>query len=395
MVAGVAARHEHAVDPLRSERVGGDGGGQRRVDTAGQPQDHRGEPVLADVVAGGQHQGRVDLAEVVRARGHGVGQRPVGRQRGVGDQVAFDGDAVGLRRRAPHARSLRPRQFQVRHQKRLLEPRGARDQVPGGVHDQGVAVEDQFVLAADHVDVGQCHVGLAGAAGAQLQPRVPLVALVRRPVQHHQQGGPGLAHGGDRAAVLPQVLADHEGRVDAVQPHHREDVSGDEVAELVEHPVVGQVVLGGGEDRPPPVQQGHRVLRGPDRLAQRGGRGSPAAAQVADGDGKLAQSLGGEPPGQGVHGLDGGVDEGPAQREVLHRVSGDHHLGKHHQVSPCLGRPARVLDDDPAVSFQVSHSRVDLGHSQSQLCHDNEPNARLLPAFPWPRPRVLRSAHSG
>ncbi len=65
----------------------------------------------------------------------------------------------------------------------------------------------------------------------------------------NEQARPGLAGDGHRAAVLPQVLADRDRDVDLLavvggQPEHRQRVTGQEVAELVEHAVVRQVMLG-------------------------------------------------------------------------------------------------------------------------------------------------------
>ena len=131
-----------------------------------------------------------------------------------------------------------------------LELRRAGEQRAVGVDDERVAVEDELVLAADHVDVGERAAGLARPPRAQLEAHVVLVALVRRPVDDHEQSGAGVAHLGDRPAVLPEVLADGERDVDAVDADHGRARARDEVAELVEHAVVGQVVLGVARRRP-------------------------------------------------------------------------------------------------------------------------------------------------
>src|SRR5690606_24246134 len=105
--------------------------------------------------------------------------------------------------------------------------------------DDGVAVEDELVLAADAVDVGEGAAGLAGAAGAQLQADVVLVAPVRGGVEGEQQPGPGGADDADGPAVLPEVLADDGGDVDAVHADDGQPVAAHEDAVLVEHAVVG------------------------------------------------------------------------------------------------------------------------------------------------------------
>ena len=52
VVGGVAGRHEHAVHPIGPQRVDRQGGHQRGVDPAGEPDDDIAEAVLGDVVAG-------------------------------------------------------------------------------------------------------------------------------------------------------------------------------------------------------------------------------------------------------------------------------------------------------------------------------------------------------
>ena len=73
---------------------------------------------------------------------------------------------------------------------------------------------------------------------------------------------------GHPAAVLPQVLADGEGDVDAVDADDGQRLAGHEVAELVEDAVVGQVVLGEGQRHLAAVQHGGGVLRGAGRAGR-------------------------------------------------------------------------------------------------------------------------------
>src|SRR5690606_7921804 len=130
----------------------------------------------------------------------------------------------------------------------------------------GVAVEDELVLAADEVDVGEGAAGLTGAAGAQVQADVVLVALVRGGVQGEQQPGPGGAGDADGPAVLPEVLADDGGDVDAVDADDGEPVAAHEDAVLVEHAVVGEVVLGRPHQHLAAVPPRRPVERCPGRL---------------------------------------------------------------------------------------------------------------------------------
>ena len=293
VVGGVPARHQHHVHVLGADRVGGDRGGQRRVDAAGQAEQHRAEAVLAHVVADPEDQRRVHLGQVVQPRPHGAAARPAGSggRRGLGAELEpLDRhDRAVLRRRPPRGPAAAPGRRPAAS--RSVTTSASSNCGPAGqqrarrVHDDRVAVEDQLVLAADLVGVGQRGARLPGPALAQLQPVVVLALLVGRGVGHHQQPGPGPGADRHRAAVLPQVLADGDGHVHRLaarggQPEHRHRVAGHEVAELVEHAVVGQVVLGRGDRHLAAVQQRRGVLRGagrqpdPRRPGRCGGPGS-------------------------------------------------------------------------------------------------------------------------
>src|SRR5690606_2894501 len=118
-------------------------------------------------------------------------------------------------------------QRQVGQQQFLGEPGAAQQQFAVGSHDHGVAVEDQVVLAADDVDVGDGGSGLGGAAFHQGQSGVVLVAFEGRGVDVDDQADLGAAGDRERAAGLPDVLAHGHGEVDAADAHHFQGVAGD------------------------------------------------------------------------------------------------------------------------------------------------------------------------
>ena len=100
-------------------------------------------------------------------------------------------------------RRRRGGEVEVDHQQLGLELGGPGQQRAVGVDDERVAVEDQLVLAADEVDVGECAVAVPGAAGAQAEPRVVLRRLVRRTVEDDEESG-FCARG-----LRPQVIVDN------------------------------------------------------------------------------------------------------------------------------------------------------------------------------------------
>ena len=126
-LARVARRHGDAVHVLGAERVDGDGGDERRVDAAREADDHVGEAVLVDVVAGAEHERLVDLVPGVsigstrgrrRARrcalahldsGSAAPARPAGRAAACGTSAARRGRRpAGPRRTAGAGRRARP-----------------------------------------------------------------------------------------------------------------------------------------------------------------------------------------------------------------------------------------------------------------------------------------------
>jgi hypothetical protein len=192
-----------------------------------------------------------------------------------GERLARQHDPLDVQVRAvrgvdrPGDLALADRGLEVDDHEALLPARGAGEQPPVGVDDEGVAVEDELVLAADAVDVHERGAGLHGAAGGELAAHVVLAPLVRRAVDADDEPGAGGCRDVHRSALLPQVLADDGDDVHPVQPHDRQPVAAHEVAELVEDAVVRQVVLGVAADDPAAVQHGRRVLRLACRTAQR------------------------------------------------------------------------------------------------------------------------------
>ena len=66
VAARVPGRHQHGVDVLRTEGVGGDGGHQRRVHPTREAEADVAEAALADVVTRRGHQGLVELCHLVQ-----------------------------------------------------------------------------------------------------------------------------------------------------------------------------------------------------------------------------------------------------------------------------------------------------------------------------------------
>ena len=125
----------------------------------------------------------------------------------------------------------------------LDELQGAFHDRPVLASDHRVTVEDQFILATHEVDIGKRAACLLGPPSDQVAAYVILVPLVRAGVDHCQQARTSLGSRGHWPAVLPKVFTDGKGNIDSADTHHVEFVARLEIAELVEHPVVGQVMF--------------------------------------------------------------------------------------------------------------------------------------------------------
>ncbi len=107
--------------------------------------------------------------------------------------------------------------------------------------DHGVAVEDELILATDHVEIHDRHARTPCLGREQRGPLDPLAVVVRRAVDVEQDGRSGVGLPAGRSGVGPDVLTDRDPDGDSGDvPHRLGMLAGNEVASLVEHAVVGQ-----------------------------------------------------------------------------------------------------------------------------------------------------------
>ena len=201
------------------------------------------EAVLLDVVARAEHERRVDL-------GLGVEQRRdlAARRRGVDvlaprqrPQPPHLGQRAAHRR--PLARVAQPRgqrrlQVDGADDERLLELRRAHEHAALVVEQQRVAVEQQLVLAADHVAEGDRAQVVARALDQHPLALAALARVIRGGggVQHQRRAGQSLVREG--RAGRPDVLADGQAQPRVAELQHGAALADLEVALLVEHAVV-------------------------------------------------------------------------------------------------------------------------------------------------------------
>ena len=215
-------------------------------------------------------------------------------------------------------------------------------------YDTG-AVEYQLVLPAHGVQVGDENAVVGGAGGDHALALGGLAGVEGRRVDVDNDLGAGVALDGGGADGIPDVLADVDADVAAVDDINGTEVAAPEVAVLIEHAVVGQVHLA------VPVEDTTVVDDG-------GGVGDVVADLDASDDD-------GDAPGRGGDALDGGGvvgKEGWLEEEVLGRIAGNGKLREGNQVG--VGGPGLVnqLDDAGGVAGNVADGGVELAEGQPE-----------------------------
>ena len=346
----IARRHRHAGHAVRAERVDRDQQHERRVDATGQPDHDVLEAVLGHVVAGGEHERRIDLGVGVEQLGDlaaDLGLRAV--VGGLADGGERRHARLELARRRPLACLAQPRgrrgvRVDVAEQQVLGELRRARDHVAVVVADERVAVEDQLVLPADQRAERDRRERVRGALRDHPLAAQALADLVGRrgDVDDQRRAGERLVALGH--ARHPDVLADREADLHAV------DLDGAagrrprlEVAHLVEDAVVGQMDLAVDALHRAVGQHGRRVV---DVVG--------ALREADDRDDVLG--VGGDPVDRVAH----GGQEVLLEQQVLGRVAADGELGEQHEACAALARGRDAVADLALVAGDVADHGVHL-----------------------------------
>ena len=213
-------------------------------------------------------------------------------------------------------------------------------------------VEDQRVLATDQVQIGQRRTAFARTLLQQLVALHVLVTLERRRVGHQHQFGAG-PRGGRQWFCEPQVLADHQAHLDAIDLEHavlavRIDL---EVTPLVEHRVVRQLALAIRALDAPIAQHARSVVDHRARALGPAHHGHDATH--AGGDLRQRRLAGGQ--------------ESRTQQQVLGRVPGQRQLREQHDLRTM--RIARGSDhrfDPRGVLANGADREIELGEGDAE-----------------------------
>ena len=259
-------------------------------------------------------------------------------------------------------RGVRPDRQVDEHQVGV-ELRARRHQRAVGSHDQRVAVEDELVLAAHLVDVGNGAARLGHPPAQQGQTLGVAAPVVGRGVQVHDHVRPGstlVRHG---PVVEPHVLADGDADPRPCDTEERRQLGArHEPALLVEDAVVGQEALAVDPRHPSARADGGRVGQPvpPGRLAHE-----------PDDDRAL--------PRGGRHLLECGDvvgDEPRLEEQVLGGIPGDGELRDDAEIRPRRLGFGQGGQDPLDVAGQVAYDGVELRGSQAQVRHRSRIPAR-------------------
>ena len=317
---------------IPAQRVHGHGQHQRGIDSSGEPEQDTGKAILGDVVAHAHHERFVDVILEPRV------ERSAHRSR--------------------HALLQRDERDRFVPARQLLHDVASR------IHDERGAVEHELVLAADAIDVDERQSGLA-RPGADLQtPRLLLARVVGRAVRHRDHLRARFLRPPGRTRE-PDVLADQETDGGAVDVDDARRASRPEIPLLVEHRVIGELLL--AVDRADATVGEHR-----ERVVAR----TAVAFRKTDDDRRVAHA-----GGERRELARAGVEKGRTQHEIFRRIPAQRQLGRHDEPrAGALGFTHR-RQDRGAVAAEISQHLVQLRDGD---VHD----VRILPLASMPTPPV-------
>ena len=219
-----------------------------------------------------------------------------------------------------------------------------------GVHHKGPAVEDQFVLAAEQIDVDD-----RKPCGAHTIPHHAFASLlkaerIRRTIDDYDELRACLLRG-DRGIGLPDVFADQDGDTNAVQLHDAGFAPVFEVALLVEHAVVRQFLLAIVGERLAIADQRRRVV---DVRA--------GVLGVADHDA--------DPAGFCSHALERGGDlltQAVVKQQILGRIAAEREFRKQNQIGfESVAGFSRRVDHALRVAGDIADEQIELSERDAE-----------------------------
>ena len=189
------------------------------------------------------------------------------------------------------------------------------------IQHERCAVEHQFILPADEIEIDQRQLGSRHPCHSNVHPEIRLGPIERRTVGRDQD-----LRAAFRKALanllLPNVFADRHTDLDALEHDGPRQRTGRENAQLVEHAVVGQLDLRPHRLHLTLVEQHDRIVDARLRLALfRPDRAREDRRPRPHGAGQMFDRM------------QRRLLERRAQHEILRRIAGHEQFRKNHKVS--------------------------------------------------------------
>ena len=220
-----------------------------------------------------------------------------------------------------------------------------------GIEREGGAVEDEFVLAADFVQINQRQRAFAHARNRDLQAFVLLAAPIGRTVRHDEKLGAGLGETFDDL-LAPDVLADRHADAHAAKDDRPRRPPGGKDALFIEDAVIRQIDLEADGFDPALVEQRigivAKAVLGPGQ-ADEGGRAA----------------IGGRPRNLFESGAAGFL-EGRFQDEILGRIAGEEQFREDDEIGAHRRRLGAGAQDGRRIGGNIADGAADLGESDDE-----------------------------
>ena len=217
------------------------------------------------------------------------------------------------------------------------------DDVAPRIHDEGRAVEHELVLSSDTVGIDEGQAGLA-RPGADLRvPGIVLPRVIGRTVGDDDQRRARLLRL-PRGAGVPDILADQEPDGRAVDIDDARGAARLEIALLVEHRVVRQLLLAVNGAHATVGKQRERVVAA-----------SALAFGKSDDDRRVLHAGGQRRELAGT-----GVEKRRAQQQIFGRIPAERQLGRHDEARARASGRARRSQYRRTVAAQIPQDLVQL-----------------------------------
>ena len=367
VIAGVARGHGDADDVLGTYRLDRDGSDDAGIDAAGETDERLAEASLGHVVAGGEDECVPDFFGGIHERRAWGEGRVTRYERPFAPISASEGDgfdpvvAVARTEFDPPPGVVQAAlgnviDIDVADDELLGELRSAAKGLPGRVEYERAAIENEFVLAADHIQVGHSNEVIGCARGQHARAVVDAVLVVGRGVDVHDELGTGERYRIERFAGVPDVLTDSHPENEGAGIEDERALASGEVALFIKNAVVGQALL---------MVDIHQVAIGED------GGGVPGVAFVP-----INKSDYGDESGcigcEGDGCVAGDLAELPAEEQVLGRVSCYGKFRERDDIAASVAPALEVLLDECEVAGDVANRRVDLGQAEADVSHGKQ-----------------------